>query len=171
MPDIADIIIPRLVKPIGLPVTVHLHVLADASGTAYGATAYLVVFTENDVNSHLILAKSKVAPLKPMTIPRLELSAALLAAKLCHKIHSTLNFIIHQSWLWSDSTIVLSWIRRQPREFKPFVSSRLAEINELTHQHVWLHVPSKENPADCITSGTSPSKSSQCSLWWHVQDS
>ena len=67
---------------------------------------------------------------------------------------------IHKSWLWSDSTIVLSWIRRQPRD------SRLAEINELNHQHEWLHVLSKENPADCITRGTS-NELNQCSLWWH----
>ena len=97
LPDIVDITIPRLLKPLGLPVTVHFHVFADASSTAYGAAAYLIVFTENDVGAHLVLAKSKVALLKPMTIPRLELSAALLTAKLCHKIHATLNLTIHKS--------------------------------------------------------------------------
>ena len=131
--------IPRLVKPIGSPILTCLHIFADASSIAYGAAAYLVVSTENTVASHLILAKSKVAPLKSITIPRLELSAALLAARLCNKIHSALNILIYQTWLWSDSTIVLSWIRRQSREFKPFVSSRLTEHNELTHQHEWRH--------------------------------
>ena len=167
LPDIIHVAIPRLSKPLGLPLQVYLHVFADASSEAYGAVAYLIVFTEGDNASHLILAKSKVAPLKPLTIPRLELSAALLAARLSHKIHVISNFSILKSWLWSDSTIVLSWMRRQPREFNSFVASRLAEIDELTHQFEWLHVPTKDNPADLISRGTSPKELIDNPLWWH----
>ena len=82
LPDITRISIPRLIKPVGIPDIVYLHVFADASKVAYGAVAYLVTFTNSNSVSHIIFGKSRVAPFKPMTIPRLELSAAFLAAKL-----------------------------------------------------------------------------------------
>ena len=167
LPALSNIFIPRLAKPLGSPRHVHLHVFADASQIAYGACAYLTVFTEHDSASHLMCAKSKIAPIKPLTVPRLELCAAVLASRLAQKLMSTLNLNIHNVWLWSDSTIVLSWIRRQPHEFKPFVSSRLAEISETTHDYTWLHVPSKSNPADLISRGSTPLELSQNSLWWH----
>ena len=73
MPDIANIDIPRLNKPVGNPEVVHLHGFADASKVAYGAVAYLTVFTSVNSSSHLVLAKSRVASLKPMTISRFAL--------------------------------------------------------------------------------------------------
>ena len=167
LPNIANINIPRLIKPIGTTEIVHHDVFADASKVAYGAVAYLTVFTCVNSSSRLVLAKSRVTPLKPMTITRLELSAALLAAGLSHKIKSALNLMILQTWLWSDSTIVLAWIRKHPHDFEPFVSVRLTEIDELTHEDTWLHVPSKQNPADCITRGITLNELKDESLWWH----
>ena len=74
---------------------------------------------------------------------------------------------IHKSWLWPDSTIVLAWTGKQPHGFKPFASTRLAEVIEYTTGDVWLHVSSNQNPADYITCGIPPSKLRDQPLWWH----
>ena len=79
MPDISDIVIPGLIRPLGSPEIIRLHVFANASKATYDAAAYLTVFTKTESSFHLVLAKSKIVPFKPMAIPRLELSAALLA--------------------------------------------------------------------------------------------
>ena len=166
LPELADITVPRMVKPPGIPTLIHLHVFADASETAYGACAYLVVTIDAASSSHLVCSKSRVAPLKALTIPRLELCAALVAARLAHKLNSTLNLPIERTCLWSDSTVVLAWIARPPRDFKPFVAARVSEIMELTSDYKWMHVPSKANPADLLSRGSTPRDLSRCRLWW-----
>ncbi|XP_060566641.1 uncharacterized protein LOC132725521 [Ruditapes philippinarum] len=137
-----------------------LHIFADSSIKAYGACAYLVSGNE----SILIMAKSKVAPIKQLTVPKLELCAALLAARLCQHIKSAID--CKSIYLWSDSQIVLSWIssaKKQPI----FVSNRVKEIQEMSNGFQWQYCPTHENPADLLSRGLTYEKIQNNPLWMH----
>ncbi|XP_076394270.1 uncharacterized protein LOC143265515, partial [Megachile rotundata] len=132
----------------------QLHVFCDASLTAYAAVAYLRFENENESESahvSLIMAKSRVAPLKPLTIPRLELQAALMGTRLATFVEKELDIKISRRVFWSDSTTVISWIRSEPRTRQVFVANRLGEIGENTRTTEWRWVPTGQNPADDAT--------------------
>lgn len=147
----------------------QLHGFSDASESAYAACVYLR-HGDNDQNVtvRLLIAKSRVAPLKHVTLPRLELCAALLLAKLIKYCSEQLSEYVHATSIhaWSDSTIVLSWINTPSYRLKVFVANRVAEIQEITPPSVWSHVASQHNPADCASRGTLPSELSSHPLWW-----
>ena len=154
MNDLNNITFERSLTPdsvIGLPV---LCIFSDASIEAFGACAYIRWETDtNTFVTRFITAKSRVAPLKSLTIPRLELQAAVLAVRLCRSVleESRLQFL--KIIFFSDSHIVLSWIRNQPREFKPFVSARVAEIQSKSKPDQWRHVPGEQNVAGDVSRG------------------
>lgn len=87
--------------------------------------------------------------------------------RLVRKVTQSLKVSFENCYLWSDSTIVLCWLKLLPNSLKTFVSHRVAEIQELTSNYYWRHVPTKDNPADLISRGIKPSKIVDCSLWWH----
>lgn len=131
-----------------------IHVFSDASEQAYGAVAYLR--TENPqgkVEVSFLAARSRVAPKKQQSIPRLELCAALTGAQLSKVITTELTLPIHSLTLWSDSSTVLTWLSSDSCRYKVFVGTRVAEIQELTGSATWRYVPSGDNPADDITRG------------------
>ncbi|XP_058809946.1 uncharacterized protein LOC131675118 [Phymastichus coffea] len=130
----------------------QLHTFTDASTKAYATVAYLRIETNNgDVQLSLVMAKARVAPKKPMTIPRLELQAALLGTKIAATIEQELDIKIGKRVFWSDSSTVLHWIRGEPREKQVFVANRLGQIGELSKVSEWRWVPTKLNPADDAT--------------------
>lgn len=132
--------------------TGELHTFTDASETAYAAISYWrSQSSDGEVHVSLIAAKVRVTPLKPVSIPRLELQAALLGARLAATIASETDLNINRKVYWSDSTTVLQWMKSDPRRFKAFVAHRLAEIEESTNPREWRWVPTKENPADDAT--------------------
>ncbi|XP_055522534.1 uncharacterized protein LOC129716721 [Wyeomyia smithii] len=144
-----------------------LHCFCDASKTAYGCCIYTVSRDEfGQLHSHLLTAKSRVAPLRGQSIPRLELCAALLGSQLADKIQRTTNFNEPPTF-WTDSTIVLHWIKSQSNVWKVFVSNRIAEIQRLTKGRTWRHVPTEQNPADLISRGMMTSQILNDELWWH----
>ncbi|KRY96892.1 hypothetical protein T4B_15301, partial [Trichinella pseudospiralis] len=98
----------------------ELHVYGDASKWAYGAVAYLKVISKDKTTVRFIMSKSRVAPLKTITLPRLELMAALIAAKLVSFIKNSLAIPIQRVICWTDSQIALSWIRSEAKNWKPF---------------------------------------------------
>lgn len=158
--------IPRHIMCID-PVGIELHIFTDASQLAYGACAYVrTIDSESAVTVRLLCSKGKVAPVKPTTIPRLELCGALLGAKLYAKINSSLRSPFHRVIFWTDSKIVLGWLGMSPNLLKTFVQHRTAEIHELTKEHTWRHVSGKQNPADLVSRGQSLDVIIGSTLWW-----
>ncbi|KAJ8713647.1 hypothetical protein PYW07_014017 [Mythimna separata] len=150
------------------PSLVELHVFSDASTQAYATCVYIKSINKNNrVSVHLVMAKSRVAPLKPMTVPRLELCGALLAVRMADKVKSSLRLTINKCTYWCDSTIVLSWIHSPKAHLlKPFVFNRISEISEKTESCRWRYVPTKSNPADIGSRGTDAKQLQNCNLWW-----
>lgn len=130
----------------------ELHVIADGGEQAYACVAYWrYTFLDGSVSLALIGSKARVAPLKPLSIPRLELQAAVIATRFAQAIlsaHRTQPSAVHY---WTDSTTVLKWIRSDARNFKAFVAHRLGEILELTNPSNWRWLPSELNIADDAT--------------------
>lgn len=148
-----------------------LHGFADASEKAYAAACYLhVIDVHGKHKVNLIAAKSCVAPIKTLTIPKLELQAAQLLARLMIKVKTALNILDIECFAWSDSTIVLSWLRHPPTLWKVYVTNRVTQIQSLIPTEHWRHVPTELNAADCVTRGLSVEQLNDFELWWHGPD-
>ncbi|XP_047987210.1 uncharacterized protein LOC125227062 [Leguminivora glycinivorella] len=164
--SISELSIPRRVL-IDNYVTVEMHVFCDASQKAYGSAVYLrSLDAEGRVLVRLLCAKSRVAPIKPVSIPRLELCGALLAAQLSVSVTGALRCQISRHVYWTDSSVVLSWLNTSSNKLKTFVANRVSEIGELTDVTAWRHVPTLENPADLLSRGVEPNRIASCSAWW-----
>ena len=158
--DVNKICIPRFVL---CPAACNLHVFCDASNKAYGAAAYVVNHEEGV--SHLLLSKAKVAPNPKLTIPRLELTALTLGAKLAFSLINNLSLKLISCTLWSDNSSAICWVRNNNSKL-PFVRNRVKEIKD-TNFPV-KYVPTKENPADILTRGDrTVSKLENEELWWN----
>ena len=136
----------------------ELHAFSDASIKAYGAVVYLYSQTHSD--TAFVIAKSRVAPLKCPILPRLELMAALIAARLIN----SLNLINIPVYVWVDSQITLHWIHSSKR-LPQFVTHQVAEINHLLPSVTWKYCPSGDNPADLLTRGLTFQQFQSSSLW------
>lgn len=167
--SLEKLIIPRHV-PFSNSESVQLHGFCDASQNAYGACIYILSTVTG--RSLLYCSKSRVAPLKANTIPRLELCAASLLAELVSMVSRELRRISipcdsrNVVTLWSDSSIVLAWINSD-KPLKAYVSNRVAQVLDLTNASQWRHVPTASNPADLITRGCLAETLYENSLWWH----
>jgi len=126
-----------------------LCVFSDASQDAFGTCAYIRQKTNgNKYQVRLIAAKSRVAPLKQLSVPRLELQAAVLASRLAKAIEQESRLQFKSVKLFTDSSIMLAWLQSPSRSFKPFVSSRVGEIQSNTDPSQWRHIPGEVNVAD-----------------------
>ncbi|XP_053956260.1 uncharacterized protein LOC128861907 [Anastrepha ludens] len=145
----------------------QLHVFADASERAYAAVLYArTTQSDGSITVSLISSKTKVAPLKPTTLPRLELCAAHLAAKLVRSVLHCWSEIRYPLFAWTDSTITLAWLQAHPSRWVTFIANRVADIQEVLPPECWNHVRSEQNPADCASRGITPSELLRHQLWW-----
>ncbi|XP_069967556.1 uncharacterized protein [Bactrocera oleae] len=164
--DISRLRIPRWLG-IRVGSLVHLHGFCDASSKAYAAVVYVQTIDNNGTSrTVLVSAKSKIAPIKDVTIPRLELCGAHLLTKTLDNVRKALDLQDAQCTYWSDSTIVLCWIRKTPSTFKQYVSNRVAYIQANSDINAWKHIRSESNPADCASRGLSPAHLAEHHLWW-----
>ncbi|XP_060810246.1 uncharacterized protein LOC132904333 [Amyelois transitella] len=147
---------------------VELHAFADASQMAYAGVVYFRTINSNgEIHVHLLTSKTKVAPIeKQLSIPRLELCGAVLAAKLLNEVAQVMNVPKHRLYAWTDSTVVLAWLRGLPSRWTTFVSNRVSEILNIIDSSQFNHVGTKFNPADCASRGLQPSDLKREKLWW-----
>ena len=133
----------------------ELHIFCDASERAYGCSLYLRCVNKfGNIHISLICSKNKLSPLKTMSIPRLELQAAHLAAKMDHNVRTELSQLtLGQATFWSDSTIVLAYIKNTSTRYQVFVANRVSFILDRTSASQWHHISGKENSADLLTRG------------------
>ncbi|XP_059056265.1 uncharacterized protein LOC131850114 [Achroia grisella] len=132
----------------------ELHGFCDASNEAYAAVVYLrVVNRQGEIKVMLIASKTKVAPLKQISIPRLELCGAVLLTRLLIEVAEIMKLNKTNTYAWTDSTIVLAWLNSRPTRWKTFVANRVSEIITSLEPSQWAHVSSKYNPADCASRG------------------
>ncbi|CAI6345551.1 unnamed protein product [Macrosiphum euphorbiae] len=174
LPLVFDLNLPRHIDVI-CHQDIQLLGFADASIKGYAAVVYLrLVNTAGDISVKFITCKTKVAPLKSaavdesLSIPRLELCGALLLAQTLHHVQSVLSTEVSISRLraWSDSSVVLSWLTTDQKQFKIFVTNRVAKIRQLLPDCVWSYVSTLDNPADPASRGLMPKLMLSSSIYW-----
>ncbi|XP_045535769.1 uncharacterized protein LOC123721327 [Papilio machaon] len=160
--------IPRWLQRKNNDQNVELHGFSDASSVAYAAVVYMrVIDSEGQINCNLVTAKTKVAPIKQVSIPRLELCGAVLVTKLLLEVARVLNVQKSDLHAWTDSTVVLAWLSDHPSRWKTFVANRTSEILTALDSTQWHYVDTKNNPADIASRGTTPTSLLNDSLWKH----
>ncbi|XP_033218233.1 uncharacterized protein LOC117173701 [Belonocnema kinseyi] len=146
---------------------IQLHGFRDAREKEYGACIYLHSADKyGHHHSSLVCSKSRVAPIHTVSLPRLELYAVLLLARLYTATsQALLQLSISKVVFWSDSMIVLHWIKESPHTLITFEANRVAEIQEATRPFRWKHVSTKDNPADFSSRGRMPREFLDDHLW------
>ncbi len=153
-------------------VDVQLHLFADASELAYGTVAYLrFSYKDGVIACAFVMAKSKLAPIKTISLPRLELNAAVTSVRLFTNIILDIDFPVESVFFWSDSTLVHQYINNTAHRFQTFVANRVTEIVGKSAPRQWGHVPGSINPADVLTRGVEdPRELMVCdsygNSWW-----
>ena len=145
---------------------VEIHAFGDASESGYGAVVYLRILFEGKYHVSLCAARSRVAPLKKVSLPRLELLSALVCARLTDFVHTSLKLGNVKKFCYSDSEISLFWIKGDPLRFKTFIANRVSEIQGLVPPSNWQHCPGRYNPADIASRGLMASELKSCDTWF-----
>lgn len=137
-------------------IDIQVHGFGDASTKAYGCCLYFRCSDSfGNVVTHLLASKSRVAPLKTKSLPRLELCASHLLAKFWDQLKGHFQYPISKKYFWSDSQITLHWINTHSSTLSTFVGNRVAEIQDLSGDVSWRYVPTDKNPADLVSRGCS----------------
>ena len=148
--------------------SLELHVFCDASTTAYTAVVYVREQMDDQVHTQMLTAKTRVAPIKTLCVPRLELCAAPLGAHLSQAVKEAINesrFPNPKVFTWTNSQVTLAWIKDKPRKWKFFVANRVDKIQSIIPSENWMFVPTEDNPADCASRGISADKFLNHQLW------
>ena len=169
LPLLEHVQVERCFKPAGFGEiqSATLHHFSDASYDGYGQCSYLRLESETGkIACSLVAGKSRVVPLKPITVPRLELTAATISAKMSCMLRSELNFEQLNEIYWTDSQIVLNYIRNDVRRFHVFVANRIQLIRESTDIQSWRYVDTTNNPADDASRGLDCSRINTKHRWF-----
>ena len=168
LPEISSICIPRCYIPVSSTiVTRQVIEFSDASEKAYCGVVYLrSLDTAGGVYTSLIMAKTRFAPIKKATLPRLELCGAQLLSQLMKHLQEIFAVPTSNLYAFTDSTIVLYWIYGRSQRFKTFEANRIGEIQDNVPPEKWAHVISEENPADVGSRGILPGGIIDHDLWW-----
>ena len=166
LPHLSSYRVPRCLSEGGLgESTAELHHFADASQRAYGTVSYLrTVAPDGRVHCALMTSRARLAPVKTLSIPRLELAAAKLAVEVGQTLARTLQAEVQQTF-WTDSTTVLKYIQNEKTRFHVFVANRLAVIHDGSNVDQWRYVPTDQNPADLVSRGVDALALKDSDLW------
>ena len=165
--NLADLRIPRCFNGLIVrPRDRRLHVFADASERGFGAVVYIRAKDEKQVCVNFVMSKARVAPIKYLSISRLELQSAVLGVRLALTCCQELGIPISEVIFWTDSTTVLQWIRSRKCRFQTFVANRIGEILESTNKEQWRHIPGRLNPADICSRGISAADITSDHIWF-----
>ena len=168
LPLLDKVKIPRCIRPKVQSTEegrLELHCFSDASEFAYGAAVYCRYVVEGTAVVSLLMAKSRVAPLKLVSIPRLELTAALVSCKLQKFVVEELDRqpdVIH---FWTDSTTVLRYLENRSARYKTFVAHRVLAVQQMSEVKQWHYVPTKVNPADHASRGIWANEDDKMKTW------
>lgn len=143
-----------------------IFAFCDASEKAYCAVIYARTSQDGDYLSRIISSKTRVAPLKQLTVPKLELQAAKLLADLVKRVINNLNFDIRKVYAFTDSTVVLCWLSKPSAHWKTFVRNRVEKITAVLPFDNWRYVKTYDNPADLATRGLTARELSGCQMWF-----
>ena len=165
LPRLKEIVFPRYLGCPN-PISFEIHGFCDASMYGYGACLFIRSSDSlGNVTIRLACSKSKVASLSHHTIPRLELAGASLLKRLYVESKDQLSFPVKRKVLWSDSMIVLCWLKKAPHLLRTYEANKVADIQTLDNEVDWRHVRSKDNPADSLSRGQLPDELLNNSLW------
>lgn len=173
LPHLENVSVNRCFKPKGFGniTNAQLHLFSDGSELGYGACAYLrLVDDQDNITCTLVIGKSRLAPIKQMSIPRLELSGAVVSCRLYRLLTDEMELKLDQVTFWTDSMIVLGYIKNVSRRFKTFVGNRLSIIHDATSPDQWRHIESNSNPADIASRGIDASDNESLSVWLNGPD-
>ena len=156
LPKVREFKVSRCFVPsnFGNIITAQMHHFCDASNIGYGTVTYLrLTSSTNRVHVTLLMGKARVAPLKQMTTPRMELTAAVVAVRIDRMLSEEMHMKLEKSLFWTDSTTVLRYIQNESRRFQTFVANRLNVIRNTSEVCQWKYIGTKLNPADCVSRG------------------
>lgn len=166
LPELSQLTVPRWLG-LQADVTAELHGFCDVSQLAIAAVVYIRYTTpKGETHSSFVCSKTKVAPLKKLTIPRLELFGAVNLTKLIAQLLPALEMKSVPIYMWTDSAITHTWVNGHPSRWKDFVHNRVCFIQETLLQAAWRFVPGTDNPADYATRGLTPLNLSTQTQWW-----
>lgn len=145
----------------------EIHGFCDASEKGYAAVIYTRFIDSNmNVQVNLLISKTRVSPIKPVSLPRLELNGAALLAKLMKRVQISMLIEWTAVHAWCDNQTALQWIHGEPQRWKTYVANRVVQIHENLNCASWHYVRSAENPADCASRGVDPSTLKDVTIWF-----
>lgn len=160
--------IPRWIGLVNDAKCVEIHGFCDASRHAYAAVVYVkTTYNNNQCTVNMLASKTKLSPIKTVSIPRLELCGAVLLIKLMKRCEQALATNGAQCYAWSDSMVTLAWISACPSRWTTYVANRVSTIQKDMPSVHWNHVPTKQNPADIASRGALIHELTTNGLWWH----
>ena len=167
LPQLEQIKMRRCYKPPGFKsVSASLHSFSDACDYGYGMVTYLrQVSDQGEVCASFVMAKSRVVPVKQTTVPRMELTAAVVSAEVTALVKEELDMSLASETYWVDSTIALGYIQNETKRARTYVANRQNKILRLTAKESWNHIDTKVNPADYASRGLTVAEEDKVNVW------